>query len=70
MTDEPEYAHGMPIRHGFDSSINQKLRKGYLKINLPNRIGSYIMTGILLLGMVGCASNRTSKDNVMKTTFG
>lgn len=28
------------------------------------------MTGILLLGMVGCASNRTSKDAVMKTTFG
>jgi aldose 1-epimerase len=39
-------------------------------MDLPNGIGSYFMMGILLSGMVGCASNRTSKDTVMKTTFG
>ncbi|UCD39301.1 MAG: galactose-1-epimerase, partial [Fidelibacterota bacterium] len=39
-------------------------------MHLPNGFGSYVATGILLLGMIGCATNRTIKDTVMKTTFG
>ncbi|UCD38923.1 MAG: galactose mutarotase, partial [Fidelibacterota bacterium] len=39
-------------------------------MHLPKRIGLYLLAGILLLGQIGCTSNRTSKDTVMKTSFG
>lgn len=44
--------------------------KGELAMHLANGIGSFLLAGILLLGMVDCASNRTSKETVMKTSYG
>ena len=44
--------------------------KGNKPMFITRKIGLYVLAGIILSGMISCASNRTSKDNIMKTSFG